>query len=78
MGLIFLLGIGGCGIFRLNLGSETLKLMNMIISTPIFEPSRMVRTFKEVYSAGTKTGYVEKAKTAGVTVASEIGLMFLV
>ncbi len=54
----------------------------MIISTPIFEPSRMARTFKEVYSAGPKTGNVEKAKTAakaaGVAIASEIGLMFLV
>ncbi len=57
-------------------------MMIMIISTPIFEPLRMVRTFKETYNAGPKTGYVEKAKTAakavGVTVASEIGLMFLV
>ncbi len=54
----------------------------MIISTPIFEPSRMARTFKEVYSEGPKTGYVGKSKTAAkavvVTVASEIGLMFLV
>ncbi len=39
-------------------------MMIMIISTPIFEPSRMEKTFKEVYSAGLKTGNVEKAKTA--------------
>ncbi len=57
-------------------------MMIMIITTPIFEPLRMVRTFKETYDAGPKTGNVEKAKTAakaaGVMVASEIGLMFLV
>ncbi len=57
-------------------------MMIMIISTPVIEPSRVARTFKEVYSAGPKTGNVEKAKTAakaaGVAIASEIGLMFLV
>lgn len=61
----------------------------MIISKPVFEPSRMLRTFKEAYSEqvallreqGEVGGIVKGksvAKAAGVAVATEIGLMLMI
>lgn len=61
----------------------------MIISTPIFEPSRMVRTFKKAYDEQGallqkqgEVGVIAKAKTAamaaGDAIATEIGLMFMI
>lgn len=61
----------------------------MIISTPIFEHSRMIRTFKEAYSEQKallpkqgEVGGIEKGKTAAkaaaVTIATEIGLISMI
>lgn len=54
----------------------------MIISTPIFEPSRMLKTFKQAYREQPGAGFKEKAKMAAkaaeATFVSELGLMWMI